>query len=95
MSRPTPVAKVVGELVQELSKRQEAEARLWAAWEKAAGVEAVGHTRRLMIKQGVLQATVDSSTWAHDLTLRSGPMVLQLQSEAGMGDVRTIRFRLG
>lgn len=95
MRRPAPIGSVVGGLLTEISKRKEIQDKLWSAWEKAAGEEAARHTRRLQVKESTLQVVVDSSTWAHELSLRSSGLLKELVGAAGPDAIRRLRFRLG
>lgn len=64
-------------------------------WEAAVGPEVASHCRPSSLRNGLLEATVDSSVWCHELTLRRRQILAALRRELGEGAPTDLRLFVG
>lgn len=65
-----------------------------AAWDAAVGSEIARRTRVLAVKDGRLYVAVETSTWAHQLTLFKAEILSRLNGAVGEKVLRDIRFQV-
>jgi len=80
-SGPVRVGDVLIAALPELSDRL-LEETLKAGWSQLIGTELGRRSRPGRIKAGVLEVTVDNSTWLQEMTLRSGELLAKLRPHA-------------
>jgi predicted nucleic acid-binding Zn ribbon protein len=92
----TPLESVLGGVLGDLGiEGAEVASRLAAGWEQAVGSQIAEHCRPVAIRHGVLEAEVDSSTWAQQLQLQRGSIVVALRDLLGDDAPSDVRFRVG
>jgi len=64
-------------------------------WEEAVGPEIAQHCRPTALRDGTLEASVDSSVWAQQLQLRTPEILAALRDVLGDTAPTQIRFHLG
>lgn len=69
--------------------------RVAECWEEAVGAEIARHCRPVALRDGTLDAEVDSSVWAQQLQLRAPEMLASLRRLLGEEAPAALRFRLG
>ena len=93
---PTAIGSVMGQLLEELGlDTARAAYELAQRWEEAVGADIARHCQPIGIRQGVLEATVDSSVWAQQLQLRRREILSSLQRVLGDEAPTDLRFRVG
>jgi len=76
-SRPEPLGALVARVLKDIGAGDCARVmRISDRWEEAVGSEIAAHCRPTGLRDGVLEATVDSSVWCQQLQLR-GPEILE------------------
>jgi predicted nucleic acid-binding Zn ribbon protein len=91
MTEPVRVGQVLAALPG-IAERL-AEARLAGAWAEIAG-PAAARSRAEGVESGVLQVTVESSSWLHRLRLDEARLLARCRALAPAVALRAIRFRL-
>ena len=93
---PVAIARVMSRLLDELGLEDaKAVYELAQRWEEAVGPEVARHCRPIGVRQGVLEASVDSSVWAQQLQLRRPEILQALRRTLGEGAPTDMRFRMG
>jgi predicted nucleic acid-binding Zn ribbon protein len=69
--------------------------RVVDCWEEAVGVEIARHCRPRALREGTLEAEVDSSVWAQQLQLRAPEILAALKQLLGDEAPAALRFHLG
>jgi predicted nucleic acid-binding Zn ribbon protein len=69
--------------------------RVVECWEEAVGVEIARHCRPRSLREGTLDAEVDSSVWAQQLQLRAPEILAALKRVLGEDAPEALRFHLG
>lgn len=69
--------------------------RVAECWEEAVGAEIARHCRPSALRDGVLEAEVDSSVWAQQLQLRVPEILAALGRVLGDEAPTGLRFHLG
>lgn len=64
-------------------------------WEKAAGVDAVKHSRPAALRKEVLMVVVDSSPWMQALVMRKRQILKELRKYLGRNKLSDIHFKIG
>lgn len=64
-------------------------------WDKVVDHKIQKHTKALKLQRKVLYVTVESSTWASELSFFKKEMLEKLNEKAGYTAVRDIRFKVG
>lgn len=64
-------------------------------WEAAVGPEVARHCQPSSLRRGLLEATVDSSVWCHELTLRRREILAALARELGDAAPSDLRLFVG
>jgi len=64
-------------------------------WEEAVGSEVAAHCQPVGLRNGVLEARVDSSVWAQQLQLRTPEILEALRGVLGEEAPTALRFRVG
>lgn len=85
------VPRVLGDLGLEASARV---LRLSERWEEALGPEIARHCRPTLLRGEVLEASVDSSAWCHQLQLQLPEMLAALRRVAGDDAPGALRLRV-
>ena len=95
-SRPERVGALVPEVLRDLGLAESARAlRIRERWEQAVGSEVARHCRPVALRDGVLEAHVDSSAWCQTLRLRAPELLGALSRELGDDAPRALWLRLG
>lgn len=95
-SQPTQVEQLLGDVLDELGLEEAARAhRLGQCWEEAVGPQIAAHCQPAGLRDGVLEAQVDSSVWAQQLQLRSPEILASLRDRLGEEAPTALRFRVG
>jgi predicted nucleic acid-binding Zn ribbon protein len=93
---PEAIGALVPRLLEEMGFTESAGVlRLVERWESAVGAEIARHCRPTALRDGVLEATVDSSVWCQQLQLRSGEILRGLRRELGEQAPSALWFRVG
>ncbi|MDJ0849901.1 MAG: DUF721 domain-containing protein [Myxococcota bacterium] len=69
--------------------------RIAERWEEAVGAEIAAHCRPLSLRDGTLEASVDSSVWAQQLQLRKPEILTALREVLGDEAPTDLRFHTG
>ena len=69
--------------------------RVVECWEEAVGAEIARHCRPRAMREGTLEAEVDSSVWAQQLQLRVPEILAALKRLLGDEAPAALRFHLG
>ena len=69
--------------------------RVVECWEEAVGAEIARHCRPRAMREGTLDAEVDSSVWAQQLQLRAPEILAALTRLLGDEAPSALRFHLG
>jgi len=94
--RFTDVGSVVGGVLGDLGlDGVESAFRLGERWEEAVGPEIAAHCRPVAVRQGVLEAEVDSSVWCQQLQLQRHEILAALRRTLGDEAPSDLRLRLG
>ena len=94
--RPERVGALVPGVLRDLGLAESARAlRIHEHWERAGGPEVAAHCRPVALRDGVLEAHVDSSAWCQTLRLRVPALLDALARELGDDAPRSLWLRLG
>ncbi len=94
--RDKPLEGVLGDIMRGLKKDGAVtEEDLAAAWGRAVGKKAAGHTRPVSVRRGVLNVNVDDSAWLYELTLKKKEILKKLDIKLKGHRPKDIRFRIG
>jgi predicted nucleic acid-binding Zn ribbon protein len=92
----TPLDAVLGGVLDDLGiAGAEVAFRLAECWEQAVGPEVARHCRPVAIRHGVLEAEVETPTWAQQLQLQRGEILSALRDLLGDDAPSDVRFRVG
>jgi predicted nucleic acid-binding Zn ribbon protein len=69
--------------------------RVVERWEEAVGAEIAAHCQPVSLRNGTLEAVVDSSVWAQQLGLRVPEILEALRRVLGDEAPATLRFHVG
>jgi predicted nucleic acid-binding Zn ribbon protein len=86
------VPKVLGDLGLGSAARV---MRVAERWEEAVGPEIARHCRPTALRGSVLEVTVDSSVWCHQLRLRASEIVAALRRVLGEEAPSEVWLRVG
>jgi predicted nucleic acid-binding Zn ribbon protein len=90
------VAALVPRVLRDLGLEESARAlRVAEHWEDAVGPEVARHCRPTALRDGVLEATVDSSAWCQALRLRAPEILAALRARLGDDAPRDLWLRVG
>ncbi|MCO5995122.1 DUF721 domain-containing protein [Actinoallomurus rhizosphaericola] len=64
---------------------------VFGRWPEIVGPELAEHTEPQTFEDGILVVAADSTTWAAQLRLLSGPLVKRLNEELGHGTVQRVK----
>ena len=93
---PQRVGSLVGGVLRDLGLGESARAlRVAEGWEQAVGSEVASHCRPGTLRDGVLEAVVDSSTWCQQLQLRRPQLLEALREALGEDAPRDLWLRVG
>ena len=68
--KPTRIEEIVKTIIKNTcDKQEESKENLEAAWEQAAGKNAMAHTTLTAFKNNILTIAVDSSSWIYQLNI--------------------------
>ena len=84
--------KVIGKIEKQGPGKKE---KILNAWQKAAGRDALWHSRPISLRRGVLTIEVDSSTWFYKLNLEKVQILGGLKKDLRKYKVTGLRFRMG
>jgi len=70
-------------------------AALDSQWERIVGAEVAAHARPTALRNGVLEAEVDSSVWCQQLLMRREELLGALRRELGESAPRELWLRVG
>ncbi len=68
---------------------------LQTMWQKTAGKKFAGKTQATMIKRGVLEVIVDSSSAIQELAFEKSELLTRIQALLPDSNIKAIRFRVG
>ena len=92
---PERVGLLVPGVLRDLGLDESARAlRIEEGWEAAVGAEVAAHCRPVVLRNGELEAQVDSSAWCQTLRLRSPELLDRLAHAFGPDAPHAIWFRL-
>lgn len=95
-SRPQRVGALVPDVLRDLGLGESARAlRIQERWTQAVGEEVARHCRPVALRDGVLEARVDSSAWCQTLRLRTPELLDGLARELGDDAPTGLWLRLG
>jgi predicted nucleic acid-binding Zn ribbon protein len=93
---PERVGSLVPRVLRDLGLDESARAlRIQEGWEGAVGAEVASHCQPVALRNGILEARVDSSAWCQALRLRAPELLDGLARALGDDAPREIRLRLG
>jgi predicted nucleic acid-binding Zn ribbon protein len=88
---PTPLRDLIAQLIKLRGwERPAAEARIFGTWDKIVGADLAAHCRPVKLTDGELTIEAESTAWATQIRLLSGPLLARLQAEVGRDVVRRI-----
>lgn len=94
--RPEPLGRVVPHVLRDLGLEESARAlRIHQQWERVVGAEVAAHCQPVALRDGVLEAQVDSSSWCQTLRLRAPELIAALERELGEDAPSSLWLRLG
>lgn len=95
-SKPIQVEQLLVDVLDELGLEEAARAhRLGQCWEEAVGPEIAAHCQPAGLRDGMLEAQVESSVWAQQLQLRGPEILASLRELLGDEAPTALRFRVG
>ncbi len=95
-SQPEGLGKLVPQVLEELGLDVPVRVlRIAERWEHAVGAEIAAHCRPVSLRDGTLEASVDSSVWAQQLQLRKPEILAALRAELGDQAPDDLRFHTG
>jgi len=95
-SRPEPLGALVARVLKDIGAGDCARVmRISDRWEEAVGSEIAAHCRPTGLRDGVLEATVDSSVWCQQLQLQRPRLLEALKQTMGDEAPTDLRFRVG
>jgi len=93
---PERVGSLVPGVLRDLGLGESARAlRIQQRWEEAVGAEVAAHCQPVALRDGVLEARVDSSAWCQMLRMRSPELLDALARTLGEDAPRELWLRLG
>jgi predicted nucleic acid-binding Zn ribbon protein len=93
---PVRVGSLVPRVLSDLGLDESARAlRIQEGWEGAVGVEVASHCQPVALRNGILEARVDSSAWCQALRLRAPELLDGLARALGDDAPRELWLRLG
>jgi predicted nucleic acid-binding Zn ribbon protein len=93
---PERVGALVPNVLRDLGLDESARAlRIQEGWESAVGAEVASHCQPVALRNGVLEARVDSSAWCQALRLRAPELLDGLARALGDDAPRELWLRLG
>ncbi len=93
---PAGIGNILDKVIKKIEKKGPGKKEnVLAAWQKAAGSKAAGHSRPANIRRRVLTVEIDSSTWFYALNLKKRGLLKRLKKELGEETLKEIRFRMG
>jgi predicted nucleic acid-binding Zn ribbon protein len=93
---PERVGLLVPHVLRDLGLDESARAlRIQEGWEGAVGAEVASHCQPVALRNGVLEARVDSSAWCQALRLRAPELLDGLARALGDDAPRELWLRLG
>jgi predicted nucleic acid-binding Zn ribbon protein len=91
-----PLAQIVPKVLGELGFDETALIlRIAACWHEVVGGEAARHSRPRVVRAGVLETLVDSSTWCQELQVQRTQILVALRRIFGEEAPQELWFRLG
>ena len=95
-SRFEPIGSLVPRVMSDLGLTDTARViQIAARWEEAVGREIADHCRPTALRDGLLEATVDSSVWCQQLQLRAPEILQALRRVLGEDAPSALRMRVG
>ena len=95
-SPPERVGSLVPRVLRDLGLDESARAlRIQEGWEGAVGAEVASHCQPVALRNGILEARVDSSAWCQALRLRAPELLDGLARALGDDAPRELWLRLG
>jgi len=95
-SKPRPLSALVTGVLEDLGLNDAtAILRISDCWEAAVGTEVAQHCQPRAMRGRVLEATVDSSVWCHQLQLRKADLLAALARELGDQAPADLRLHVG
>lgn len=93
---PERMDALVPGVLRDLGLEESARAlRIQERWEQAVGAEVSAHCQPVALRDGILEARVDSSVWCQTLRLRTPQLLDALARELGDDAPRQLWLRLG
>lgn len=93
---PERVGPLLPGVLRDLGLGESARAlRIHERWVEAVGAEVASHCQPVALRDGVLEARVDSSAWCQTLRLRAPQLLDALARELGDDAPRALWLRLG
>jgi hypothetical protein len=93
---PERVASLVPRVLRDLGLDESARAlRIQERWAGAVGAEVASHCQPVALRNGILEARVDSSAWCQALRLRAPELLADLARALGDDAPRELWLRLG
>ena len=95
-SQPIQVGNLVQAVLGDLGLEAAARSyRVGERWEEAVGSQVARHCRPIALRNGVLEARVDSSVWCQQLQLQTPQILASLREVLGDEAPSGLRFRVG
>ena len=92
---PEPLGRLVPRMLEELGFDGAARIlRIAERWEEAVGPEIARHCQPAALRDGMLEATVDSSAWCQQLRLQTPQILESLRRIFGADAPSALRLRL-
>jgi len=92
---PESTGALVPRVLLDLGLGESARAlRVVERWEEAVGADVARHCRPVAVRNGVLEASVDSSTWCQTLQLRAPEILAALRRVLGDDAPRDLWLRV-
>ncbi len=95
-SEPVAVGSMVTQVLSELGLAGTASAvALSERWEEIVGSEIAAHCQPIIVRDGVLEASVDSSVWCQQLQLQREEILEALRRALGPDAPKDLWLRVG
>lgn len=96
MKQAKPLSEIMPVVIQQMGiKKQFVTESIFHHWPEIVGAEIASHTKPQQLQRDTLFVTVDTSVWAHHLTMMKEEIVARIQAFTKEKVVANIRFQAG
>nr|WP_320191852.1 DUF721 domain-containing protein [uncultured Desulfobacter sp.] len=95
-SHLTHISDILAKALPKYSPPQETQiSQIWDIWDSALGSSIAQNAKPCAFKNGLLQVTVSSSAWIHQLKFLEKEMVANLNAKLNTPLITHLRFKIG